>query len=618
MCSRPGATGLPVEEHVDELRQALQARREAVLCAPPGAGKTTVIPLRLLQEDWLDGRGIIVLEPRRLATRAAARRMASLVGEEVGETVGYTTRDERVCGPLTRIEVVTEGVLTRRLQHDPSLPGVALVIFDEVHERNLHTDLALALVQDVRGRCRGRGAAREGLRPDLRLLAMSATLDADRVASLLGGDEDPAPVVLSEGRQHPVEVRWLPPRPRQRLADAVPGAVLRALREQEGDVLVFLAGAGDIRRVEALLSSEVLPASVDVRALFGALPLAAQDAALAPSPAGRRRVVLSTDIAETSLTVEGVRTVVDSGQARTPRYDPKTGLTRLHTGPISRSSAEQRAGRAGRLGPGVTYRLWSKWEQAARRPFPTPEIASVDLAGFALELAVWDTEATALPFLDPPPQRALEEGHALLRTLGALDSAGRPTAEGRAMADLPLHPRLARMVTGALPLGLGWLACVLAALLEERDVLRGRPDDVPTDVNERVRLIAERAARHPAMDGPAVGAARRRAEQLGQRVGLRPAGIDLADTGRVLALAYPDRIAQAQGRGRFRLRGGQGAWVPHGDPLGGEAFLVVAELDADRRDSRVRMAAALAAEDAAVHTEMAGRYPKHHGPPDRS
>ncbi|MGH9266397.1 MAG: ATP-dependent helicase HrpB, partial [Acidimicrobiales bacterium] len=466
---------------------------QAVLVAPPGAGKTTVVPLRLLDEPWLDGRRIVVLEPRRLATRAAARRMASLLGEEVGATAGYSTRDERRVGRGTRIEVVTEGILTRRLQHDPSLPGVGLVVFDELHERNLHADLGLALVLD----------ARPALRPDLRLLAMSATLEAARVATLLGD----APVVTSEGRAHEVVVRWLPTPPRERLDRAVTAAVRRAVREEPGDVLVFLPGAGDIRRVEAALTGQgVLPPDVDVRPLFGALPVAAQDAALAPSPPGRRRVVLATDIAETSLTVEGVRVVVDSGQARTPRFDARSGLTRLQTGPISRASAEQRAGRAGRLGPGVAYRLWSKFEHAARRPHPDPEILTVDLAGLALELGVWGADPASLPFLDQPPRRALDEAASLLRMLGAVDVEGRPTSLGRAMAELPLHPRLACMVAGAVDAGAGWTACVVAALLEDRDVLRGRPDDLPTDVAVRVSLIAgiADARAHPLADNGAV------------------------------------------------------------------------------------------------------------------
>ncbi len=569
-------TDLPVEECIGALREAMApAGGRAILQAPPGAGKTTVAPLRLLG----DLERILVLEPRRLATRAAAARMAFLLGETVGETIGYTTRDERHVSGRTRIEVVTEGVLTRRLQHDRTLPGVGLVVFDEVHERNLHTDVAMAFTLDV---------IASGGRPDLRLLAMSATLDTERLAAMWG---EPT-VIRSEGRQHPVDVRWAPPPPKQRLAEATAAAVSRALREQDGDVLVFLPGAGDIRRVEGMLGG--LAPGVDVRPLFGALSLAEQDLALAASPPGRRRVVLSTDIAETSLTVDGVTTVVDSGQVRVPRYDARTGLTKLQTVVTSRASADQRAGRAGRTGPGVAYRMWSKFEHAARRPFPDPEILSVDLASVLLEAAVWGRDIAALSFVDAPPARALEEAGALLRMLGALDAEGRPTVEGLMMAELPLHPRLARMVTG----GGGATACMLAALLEDRDVLRGRPDELPVDVVERLRLIADRGASHPAVDGAAVAGARRRAELLARR-----SGIDLDDAhepGPVLALAYPDRVAQARGAARFRLRNGSGAWAPKGDPMATEAFLVVAELDADRggRDSRIRIAAALAPADA--------------------
>jgi len=613
--------GLPVEESLAALRTALQADGQAVLQAPPGAGKTTVVPLRLLAEPWLAGGRIVMLEPRRLATRAAARRMAALLGEDVGDTVGYRTRDERRTGPATRIEVVTEGILTRRLQHDPALPGVGLVIFDEFHERNLHADLALALILD----------AGQALRPDLRLLVMSATLDTARIAALLGSARSagggPAPVVASEGRAWPVDIRYTPPapparkagyrgrpgpppRPGSQVVPAATAAVLRALREERGDVLVFLPGAGDIRRVEAALGSpgSGLPDGVDVRPLYGALPVADQDAALAPSPPGRRRVVLSTDIAETSLTVDGVRVVVDAGWHRTPRFDPRRGLSRLETVPITKASADQRAGRAGRTEAGVAYRLWSKLEHAARRPYPDPEIATADLAGLALELAVWGTgggAAPALPFLDPPPARALEEGRRLLASLGALDADGRPTGVGRAMAELPLHPRLARMVVGAGGAGRGGTACALAALLEERDVLRGRPEELDTDVGVRLRLLLDREARHPLADGPALAAARRRAADLAHRAGVAPPGPpDAADPGPVLALAYPDRIAQARGGARFRLRGGGGAWLAAGDPLAAEAFLVIAELEvagrgtaAAGRDGRVRLAAALDAAD---------------------
>ena len=572
---RVAPSGLPVEECVPDLRRALAEAGSAVLVAPPGAGKTTIVPLRLLEEPWLAGGRIVVLEPRRLATRAAARRMASLLREEVGATVGYTTRDERRVGRSTRIEVVTEGVLTRRLQGDPSLPGVGLVVFDELHERSLHADLALALVLD----------ARPALRPDLRLLAMSATLEAAKVAALLGD----APVIESKGRAHEVTVRWVPRRPKERVDAATVAAVQRAVREEAGDVLVFLPGAGDIRRVE---SSLALPSDVDVRPLFGALSAPAQDAALAPSPAGRRRVVLATDIAETSLTVEGVRVVVDSGESRTPRFDARSGLTKLHTGPISRASATQRAGRAGRTGPGVAYRLWSKLEHAARRPYAEPEIASVDLAGLALELAVWGADPAQLSFLDPPPARALEEARSLLTMLGAVDAGGRPTPLGRAMADLPVHPRLGRMVVAAAGDGLGWTACLLAALLEDRDVLRGRPDDLPTDVAERITLIAE-GGRHPHADAGTVRNAARRAGELARRAGVRKSTVDPTRCGAVLGLAYPDRLAQARTGARFRLRNGAGAWVPAHDPLAGEAFLAVAEIDAGRGDGRIRLAAGL-------------------------
>ena len=607
-------TGLPVEDSVAALREALAGEGLAVLQAPPGAGKTTVVPLRLLEEPWLAGGRIVMLEPRRLATRAAARRMATLLREEVGGTIGYRTRDERRSGPATRVQVVTEGILTRRLQSDPELPGVGLVIFDEFHERNLHADLALALTLD----------ARPALRPDLRLLVMSATIDTARIADLLGGATGPAPVIISEGRTWPVDIRFTPPappprkagykgrpgpppRPGSQVVPAASAAVFRALREESGDLLVFLPGAGDIRRVEAALTDpgSGLPEGVDVRPLYGALPIADQDAALAPSPPGRRRVVLSTDIAETSLTVDGVRVIVDGGWHRTPRYDPRSGLTRLETVGITKASADQRAGRAGRTEPGVAYRLWSKLEHAARRPFPTPEIATADLAGLALELAVWGGEAASLPFLDPPPPRALEEGRRLLTSLGALSADGGPTTAGREMAGLPLHPRLARMVVGAVAAGRGSMACALAALLEDRDVLRGRPDEIETDVATRLRLLLDRDSRHPQADGGAVAGARRRASELARRVGVpAPHQSDGLNPGPVLALAYPDRIAQARGGARFRMRGGGGAWLPPDDPLAGEPFLVVAELDAAGRgstlagkDSRIRLAAALDAED---------------------
>jgi ATP-dependent helicase HrpB len=563
-----------------------------VLVAPPGAGKTTVLPLRLLDEPWLAGRRIVVLEPRRLAARAAAHRLAHLLGEQPGDTVGYQTRDERRIGRTTRLEVVTEGILTRRLQADPELAGTGLVVFDEVHERNLPTDLGLALCLD----------ARRLLRPDLRLLAMSATADTERFARVLGDPvtSTPAPVIVSEGRQHPVEVRWAPPRRDERPAEATAALVLRAVREEAGDVLVFLPGIGEIRRVAELLTGRV-GSDVDVLALAGALSPAEQDQALAPSPPGRRRVVLSTDIAETSLTVDGVRVVVDAGWARVPRYDPHTGMTRLTTVPTSRASAEQRAGRAGRLGPGVAYRLWSQLEQSTRRAHLEPEIAQVDLAGLALELAAWGTPEAELRFPDPPPARALQQGRDLLTRLGALDADGRLTDVGRAMLPLPVHPRLAHMVVAARSDPDRSLACVVAALLDERDVLRGRPSELPADLALRVAVLA--GTRHDdRADRRTIGRLRERAADIARRVGAR-LDLDLVDpdhTGAVALLAYPDRLAARRQPGQFQLRTGTAAWVAKDDPLAHERFVVACDLDGDRRSSRLRLGAAIDPVDVAA------------------
>ena len=573
---------LPVVGVLDALGQALVDGHEAVVVAAPGAGKTTVVPLWLLDQPWLGDRRIVMLEPRRLATRAAARRMASLLGEEVGGTVGYQTRDERRIGPSTRIEVVTEGVLTRRLQHDPDLPGVAVVIFDEVHERNLPTDLGLALALDVRSH----------LRPDLRLLAMSATPDTRRIAALLGGAA-PAPVVASEGREYPVDIRSLPPGKGVRIEQATAEAVLTALRDEQGDVLVFLPGIGEIRRVEGLLRDRV-PPSVDVYPLAGALSLADQDLALTPSPAGRRRVVLSTDIAESSLTVAGVRVVVDAGLARVPRFDARTGMTRLTTVATSRASADQRAGRAGRTEPGACYRLWSKLEQSTRLAHLPAEITQVDLSGLALELAVWNTPPESLSFIDPPPPKSLQTARQLLVDLGALTTDGTPTATGRSMLALPVHPRLARMIVDARPADRG-LACVLAALVDERDVLRGRFDELPADLALRVRLVCGDGGDERA-DRRALGQVRDRAHDLARRA-RTDLDLDRVDGGRagaVLALAYPDRVGVRRSQpGQFQLRTGSGAWVAKDDPLAHEPFIVAADLDGNRTSARIRLGAGL-------------------------
>jgi ATP-dependent helicase HrpB len=579
---------LPVLDVLDDVVVALRDRRSAVLVAPPGAGKTTVVPLRLLDEPWLDGRRIVVLEPRRLAARAAARRMASLLGEPVGATVGYQTRDERHISEATRIEVVTEGVLTRRLQSDPELPGVGVVIFDEVHERNLPTDIGLAFVLD----------ARRNLRPDLAVLAMSATPDSDRFARVLGSTGDPAPIVHSDGRQFPVEVRWRPMAKQDRLEHATAEAIATAIAETEGDVLVFLPGIGEIRRVEQVLAvlveSRRMPSTVDVHALAGALSLEDQDRALAASPAGRRRVVLSTDIAESSLTVDGVAVVVDAGLARVPRFDARSGMTRLTTVATSRASADQRAGRAGRLAPGTCYRLWSKLEHATRLAHLPAEITQVDLAGLALELAAWHAEPADLDFLDAPPAAAWRTGRELLVLLGALDDDGALTATGRSMLSFGLHPRLARMVTDA-PEHLRPLACVVAAVADDRDVLRGRPDTLPVDLALRVGLVVG-DARDDRADRRAVERVRERTLDIARRAGIRLVlrDVDPARCGLVAALAFPDRIGARRSQpGQWVLRTGGGAWTAKDDAIATERFVVALDLDGNRTNARVRLGAAV-------------------------
>ncbi|MFM8847940.1 MAG: ATP-dependent helicase HrpB, partial [Actinomycetota bacterium] len=518
-----------------------------------------------------------MLEPRRLAARAAARRLASLIGEEPGGLVGYQTRDERRIGANTRIEVVTEGILTRRLQNDPSLTGTALVIFDEVHERNLPTDLGLALALD----------ARRLLRPDLRVLAMSATADTKGLLRVLGDD---TPVITSDGRQFPVDVKWAPMGKQQRLDDAVVDVVGRALLDDDGDGWVFMPGIAEIIRVVQGLEGRV-PTNVDVYPLAGALSLADQDLALAPSPSGRRRVVVSTDIAETSLTVDGVSIVIDAGLARAPRFDQRTGMTRLVTVPTSRASAEQRAGRAGRLGPGVAYRLWSKLEHGTRRAHLEPEITMVDLSGLLLEVAAWGTAIDDLRFMDAPPTGAVKQAAELLTMLGAFDPEGRPTEAGRRMLRLPVHPRLARMIGECADSDRG-LACALAALLDDRDVMRGRPDDLPVDIALRVQMLTGEIHDDRA-DRRGTARVRERAEDLSRRTGTRLdwSDVDSEHCGRVLLLAYPDRLAMRRQPGQYQLRTGSAAWFRPTDALAHEAFVVAADLDGDRKNARVRSCA---------------------------
>lgn len=569
---------LPVDDVLPDLVAALRDGGMAVLQAPPGAGKTTHVPLALLPE--FEGR-IVVLEPRRLAARAAARRMAQLHGDDVGRTVGYTTRDERVVSPATRIEVVTEGILVRRLQRDPSLPGVATVVFDEFHERSLEADLGLGLTLEVRA----------ALRDDLWVLVMSATIEGARVADLLDG----APVVRSEGRRHPVETIHVDRSLSDPLEPAVADVVVRALAETAGDVLVFLPGAREIRRTARELEGR-LSGSVDVTPLYGALPPGEQDRALEPAPAGRRKVVLATDIAETSLTIEGVRSVVDAGLARQPRFDPRTGMSRLETVRVSRASADQRRGRAGRVAPGTAYRLWPEREHAGLDAFASPAIATADLAGFALELAAWgEPDPSRLRLLDPPPARTYRQAQELLQRLGAVDEAGRITDHGQALADLPLHPRLAHLVVRAVELGAGRLGVEVAALLSDRDVLRSGWGESVVDLAARVRVLrGEGPPRGAEVRRGALRRARDEARRLSRMLG-DPSGGAPERTGEVLALAYPDRIAQARlgARGRFVLSNGRGASIRDEDVLAGEELLVVADVDRGERDARVFLAAAI-------------------------
>jgi len=578
-------TQLPISAVLPEIRAALQGASGLVLQAPPGAGKTTGVPLALLDAPWLAGQRMIMLEPRRLAARAAAARMAETLGEAVGQSVGYRIRFESKVSAATRIEVVTEGILTRMLQDDPSLPGIGLVIFDEFHERSLNADLGLALCLESQG----------ALRDDLKILVMSATLDCGPVAALMGG----VPMVTSEGRAFPVETRFLArPEPR-RFADGVANAVGQALREEEGDVLVFLPGAGEIRRVEALLAEHPAARGVTIAPLYGDLPAEAQDRAIRRGGDGRK-VVLATAIAETSLTIDGVRVVVDGGQMRVPRFDPSSGMTRLVTLPVSRASADQRRGRAGRTAPGVCYRLWSEAEDRALQLFTAPEVTEADLAPLALDLAQWGiADANALAWLDAPPAAALAQARDLLAELGAVDEGGRITGHGRAMNRLAMHPRLAHMILRARDLGLGGLACDLAAILGERDVIKAERGFRDSDV--RLRLDALRGqseqVRGLAVDRGALARVRQAAKEWRRRVGLKPGQEDGEglDAGIVLAFAYPDRIARRRpgGEPRYALSGGRGALFADAEPLSAEEWLVAAELDGDRREARIFLAAAL-------------------------
>ena len=653
---------LPIDDALPQLTAALQAQRCAVLVAPPGAGKTTRVPLVLAREPWAQDRKILVLEPRRLAARAAAARMAATLGEEVGATVGYRVRFGSKVSPATRIEVVTEGIFTRRVLDDPALEDVAAILFDEFHERSLDADLGLALARDVQ----------QGLRDDLKLLAMSATLDGARVARMLGEGTE---VIESLGRAFPVETRYLGRDPRDPIERQVADAVVRSLRADTGSLLVFLPGAGEIRRTETLLRERVDDPATDIVALYGALEAEVQDRAIAPAARGRRKVVLATAIAETSLTIEGVRVVVDSGLARVPRYEPDVGLTRLETVRVSRASADQRRGRAGRTEPGLCYRLWDEPQTAALEPANRPEILAADLSALVLDLAHWGvSDPATLAFLDPPPAPAVAEAKALLRTLGAIDGEGRITDEGKRLRLLPLPPRLARMVVDAAAVGEAGLAAEIAVVLTERGLggndvdLAHRVDGLQRDRSRRAQdaramarrwasvasthLPSERSApspnQTPARRGlvtsskmpeagkPAAGVGEgweggsesstemrqttttptpdpspqgggERRERLRGEVSREHSRSEKAlSVGALLALAYPDRVARSRGNGgAFLLANGRGANVDPASALAREPFLAVAEISGSAAQGRIVLAAAMTL--AEIEAEFADR-----------
>ncbi len=607
-------TRLPIEAVLPQVHEALAGCTRVLVQAPPGAGKSTLLPLALLDAAWLAGRRIVMLEPRRMAARAVAYWMAHLLDDPVGQRVGYRMRLESCVSAASRIEVITEGVLTRMLQNDPALEGVGCVIFDEFHERSLHADLGLALCLDAQAQ----------VRRDLRILIMSATLDARSIAQWLGD----APVITAEGHSYPVDTRYAAGSPAARIEPTVSTSVARALREETGDALVFLPGAGEIRRVQRLLEQCDLGSDVMVLPLYGDLPQAEQERAIAADPSGRRKVVLATSIAETSLTIEGVRIVIDSGLARRAQFDPRSGMTRLLTTRVSRAAAEQRRGRAGRLAPGVCYRLWPEQGDARLKPFTPPEILEADLCPLALELANWGiAEAGQLRWIDPPPAASFAQARDLLRSLDALDAQGRLAAHGRAMAELGAHPRLAHLLVVARGLGAGRLAAEVAALLSERDLLKLPPESRAADLRLRLEALrgvrdhlpagavidrggAERTRKlmqswHPPRDhGTSTDQAARHGRLRGSRRELERSdqnlagvlsreSVDVESAGLLVALAYPDRIARLRtGQpGRYVLSNGRGATLPEIDPLAREEFLAIADLDAGEREARIYLAA---------------------------
>ena len=592
--SPPPLPDLPINEALPALAQALTNRRSVLLEAPPGAGKSTIVPLFLRSSPWLAGQKILMLEPRRLAARAVAGRMAHLLGEPVGHSVGFRTRLETRVSRETRVEVVTEGILTRMLQEDSGLAGIGCVIFDEFHERSLNADLGLALCIE----------SQQNLREDLRLVVMSATLDLQPIAKLLGD----APVVAARGRSFDVATQYIARRPEIYLEQQTAQVVRTALREHDGDILCFLPGAAEIRRVQRALEDTGLDRNVRVLPLYGELESAAQDAALSPAPAGQRKIVLATSIAETSLTIEGIRVVVDSGLRRYAEFDPATGMSHLVTTKVSQAAADQRRGRAGRLSAGHCYRLWSEGTQGSLAPQTAPEILHADLAPLALELSCWGAvDAASLSWLDPPPAAPLAQARDLLRQLEAIDSAARVTPHGRMLAKLGTHPRLAHMLVKAREFGAPRLACDLAAILSERDILRASAGARDVDLRLRVAVLRGDVRDLPpgiTVDSRAMTQAVRSSGHWQRDFARgRPDSADPHEwTGILLAWAYPDRIGRARGDGgRYVLANGRGARFGEPQALAKAEFIVAAELDGAEREARIFLAAPLRLADIEEH-----------------
>ena len=590
----PSLPDLPINEALPALGQALAHRRCALVEAPPGAGKSTIVPLFLRDSPWLAGQRILMLEPRRIAARAVALRMAQLLGEAVGRSVGFRTRFDTRVSRETRIEVVTEGILTRMLQEDSGLAGIGCVIFDEFHERSLNADLGLALCLE----------SQQNLREDLCLVVMSATLDMEPVAKLLGD----APVVAAHGHSFEVTTQYVPRRPEIYLEQQTAQVLRTALRDHDGDLLCFLPGAGEIRRVQRALEDPGLDRNVSVLPLYGELDGAAQDAALAPAPSGRRKIVLATSLAETSLTIEGVRVVVDSGLRRYAEFDPATGMSRLVTGKVSQAAADQRRGRAGRLSEGHCYRLWSEGTQASLAAHTAPEILHADLAPLALELSCWGAvDAKGLSWLDPPPAAPLDQARDLLRQLEAIDRAARITPHGRMLAKLGIHPRLGHMLVKAREFGAPRLACDLAAILSERDILRAEASARDADLRLRVAALRGDVRDLPpgiTVDNRAVTQAVRSSRHWQHDIARN--GPDAKDphhaTGVLLAWAYPDRIGWSRGQsGRYLLANGRGARFGEPQALAKAEFIVAAELDGAEREARIFLAAPVGRADLDEH-----------------